>query len=383
MKNNIANSDINNQISDIASIKIAIVTGWVTGVGGSERVLYQIHRAFPDAPLYTATYEPKGSTLFKEVDIRTSWMQKLPTLLRKHQLLTIPRQHYFSHLKLRDYDVVISAGSSEEKAVRVLNGTHINICYTPTLQYWIKPENYLNKGTDSLNVFWRLGLRVLLPYVKKWDLKASKNPDEMYAISTEVQARIKKHYGRTSKILYPPVDTERFMNNGKQQRSGFVVFGRQVQHKRIDLAVQACNEARVPLVVVGNGPEHERLLRMAGPTISFKTNVSDADMVTYVSRAEAFIFPNEEDFGIVAVEAQAAGTPVIAYRAGGALDTVIEGVTGEFFDDQTVACLSNKIKSFNYKLYNRSALLENAEKFSTETFQKSITQAVKNTNSHI
>ncbi|MCA9324250.1 glycosyltransferase [Candidatus Saccharibacteria bacterium] len=349
--------------------KIAIVTNWITGVGGAERVIYQLHRAFPEAPIYTATYEPKGSTLFKGADIRTSWMQKLPTPLRKHQLLTIPRQWYFGHLKLKGYDLVISAGSSEEKAVRAPDGKHVNICYTPTLQYWVKPDNYLKKGADSVNLLWRLGLRILMPYVRLWDLKASKRPDTMLAISTEVQKRIKKYYGRRSDILYPPCDIERFTNEGRAPRDGFVTFGRQVTHKRFDLAIQACNEANKKLVVIGDGPEHGRLKAMAGPTIEFKTNVSDAQMVEFVSRAEAFIFPNEEDFGIVAVEAQASGIPVIAYRAGGALDTVTEGVTGEFFDEQTVSCLADTLKNFNYKLYNRAAILENANKFSSNTFR--------------
>jgi glycosyltransferase involved in cell wall biosynthesis len=364
-------------MKNITSPKVAIVTSWITGVGGAERVLYQLHQAFPDAPIYTATYEPGGSDLFKSANIKTSWMQKLPKVLRKHQLLTIPRQWYFGHLKLKGYDVVFSAGSSEEKATTAPDGVHINMCYTPTLQYWVKPEEYLSSdGSGGLNPVWRIGLKILMPYVKHWDLKASRNPDTMYAISTAVQARIKKYYGRESELLYPPTDTERFTNNGTQKRSGFVTFGRQVQHKRFDLSIAACNEAQVPLTVVGNGPEHARLKEMAGSTITFKTNVSDSDMVNYISTAEAFIFPNEEDFGIVAVEAQAAGTPVIAYRAGGALDTVVEGVTGEFFDEQSSASLAEVIKNFNYKLYNRQALLENAQKFSNEQFQKSIQKIV-------
>jgi glycosyltransferase involved in cell wall biosynthesis len=358
--------------------KIAIVTSWITGTGGSERVLYQLHKTFPEAPIYTATFEPGDSRLFKTATIKTSWMQKLPKTLRKHQLLTIPRQWYFGRLKLKGYDIVFSAGSSEEKATRAPDGVHINMCYTPSLQYWVKPEEYLNKdGSGGLNPVWRLGLRVLMPYVKRWDLKASKRPDKMYAISTAVQDRIKKYYGRESGLLYPPTDIERFANNGTQKRSGFVTFGRQVQHKRFDLAIAACNEAQLPLVVVGQGPEHERLKHMAGSTISFKSNVSDADMVKYISTAEAFIFPNEEDFGIVAVEAQAAGTPVIAYRAGGALDTVIEGVTGEFFDEQTSACIAEKLKSFNFKLYNRQSILENAQKFSNENFHENVQRIMK------
>lgn len=353
--------------------RVAIVTSWITGTGGSERLIYQLHKAFPEAPIYCATYEPDKNTLFKNVEIKTSWMQKLPKILRKHQLLTIPRQWYFGRLKLKNYDIFISAGSSEEKAVRAPDGVHINICYTPTLQYWVKPEEYLDKdGSGGLNPIWRLGLKILMPYVKRWDLRMSKRPDEIYAISTAVQQRIKKFYGRDSKILYPPADIERFKSDAKLQRKGFVTFGRQVQHKRFDLAISACNEVQLPLTVIGQGPEHDRLKRMAGPTITFKSNVSDSDMVNFISKAEAFIFPNEEDFGIVAVESQAAGIPVIAYRAGGALDTVVEGVTGEFFDEQSAHSLASVLESFNYKLYNRQALLENAQKFSNEQFQKSI-----------
>ena len=353
--------------------RVAIVCDWITGTGGAERVIKLLHDSFPDAPIYTSTYEVENGTLFKKADIRTAWFQKLPKPLRKHQLLTLPRQWYFGHLKLKNYDIVISAGSAEAKAVRAPDGTHINICYTPTLYYWVKPDEYLNgEGSGGLNPVWRLGLKLLMPYVKHWDLKASKRPDKMYAISTAVQERIEKYYGRKSNILYPPADISRFSSSNTGVRKGFVTFGRQVQHKRFDLAISACNDAQVPLTVIGQGPEHSRLKSMAGPTITFKTNVSDEDMVKYVSTAEAFIFPNEEDFGIVAVEAQASGLPVIAYRAGGALDTVIEGVTGEFFDEQSSVSLAKALKNFNYKLYNHKSIVENAKKFSNENFQQSI-----------
>lgn len=198
----------------------------------------------------------------------------------------------------------------------------------------------------------------------------------MYAISTAVQDRIKKFYGRGSELLYPPTDIERFKNDGTQPREGFVVFGRHVQHKRIDLAIQACNELEKKLVVIGSGPETKRLKAMAGPTIEFKGRLPDNKIGYYVGRAEAFIFPNEEDFGIVATEAQAAGTPVIAYRGGGSLDTVAEGITGEFFDEQTVKSLKEVIKNFNYKLYNRQEILKQADKFSNENFRENIQKIV-------
>ncbi len=356
---------------------VAIVSDWLTNMAGAERVILELHNIFPEAPIYTSTYEPSEMPLFKNADVRTAWFQKLPKKIRKHQLLTLPRQWHFGHLKLKDYDYVISASGAEAKAAQAPDGTHINICFTPTLYYWIKPENYLQKGgTGGINPVWRFGLKLLLPFAKRWDLKASKRPDKMYAISSAVQDRIKKYYKRDTELLYPPADIERFANSNTQERKGFVTFGRQVQHKRIDLAIAACNEAQVPLTVIGKGPEHNRLVTMAGKTITFKEYVSDDDMVNYIAKAEAFIFPNEEDFGIVAIEAQAAGTPVLAFRAGGALDTVVEGVTGEFFDKQTISCLSEAIKNFNYKLYNRNAIIENAEKFSAQNFKKSILKVV-------
>lgn len=359
-------------------MKVAIACDWIDEIGGAERVIHALHKMYPHAPIFTSTCnEVAKKTWFKDADIRTAWFQKLPKSLRRRQLLTLPRQRYFGHMKLTDYDVVISAGSAEAKAVRAVNGKHIHICYTPTLYYWVKPENYLKKGADSVNPLWRLGLRILLPAMKKWDLQASKRPDQILAISTAVQKRIEKYYGRSSNILYPPVDIDRFAHDGRAKREGFVIAGRQATHKRIDLAIQACNEVQKKLVVIGNGPEHERLMRMAGPTIVFKTNVSDADMVHYFASAEAFIFPNEEDFGIVAVEAQAAGTPVIAYRAGGALDTVVEGVTGEFFDHQTVDSLAKTITNFNYKIYNQKSIVENAEKFSHTAFIAQLTDKVE------
>lgn len=357
--------------------KVAIVCDWLTNMGGAERVILQLHKIFPDAPIYTSTYNPDQMPLFNEADVRTAWFQKLPKIFRKHQLLTLPRQWHFNNLKLRGYDIVVSASGAEAKAVSAPDGVHIDLCYTPSLYYWVKPSEYLNKeGSGGLNPIWRLGLKTLMPYVKKWDLKASKSPDQIYAISTTVQSRIKQHYKRDSKILYPPTDIGRFANGGTQSRKGFVIFGRQVQHKLVNLAISACNELQVPLTVIGNGPEHKRLVGMAGPTITFKQNVSDSDMVKYVSSAEAFIFPNEEDFGIVAVEAQAAGTPVLAYRGGGSLDTVVEGVTGEFFNEQTTKCLSEAIKKFNYRMYNRQAIIDQANKFSNEVFEKNIRKAV-------
>lgn len=355
---------------------IAIVCDWLTATGGAERVVEGLHSAFPDAPIYTSTFEAESSELFEGADIRTSWMQKLPKKLRKHQYLTIPRQWFFGRLRLHGYDIVISAGSNEAKAAQAPDGTHINICYTPTLQYWVKPENYLKKGSDGLNPIWRLGLKTLLPWVRKWDLKAAQTPDVILAISTEVQNRITKFYDRESDILYPPADIERFAHDESTKRSGFVVFGRHVQHKRFDLAIAACNKIKAKLVVIGDGPDTPKLKAKAGPTIEFVGRLDDNRMVDYIASAEAFIFPNEEDYGIVAVEAQAAGTPVIAYRAGGALDTVVEGVTGEFFDEQSPEVLAAVLQKFDYTHYSHDNIVKNAERFSKQEFITNIQRIV-------
>ncbi len=358
-------------------MKVAIVCDWIEAIGGAERVIKSLHELFPDAPIITSTCDESARrTMFKEATIKTAWFDKLPKKLKKRQLLTLPRQWYFGHMKLKEYDVVISAGSAEAKAVKVVSGLHINICYTPTLYYWVKPENYLNSA-DGVNWLWRAGLKLLMPYAKKWDKRASASPDIMCAISTAVQDRIMKYYERDSLILYPPCDTARFIHDSRETRNGFVIVGRHVAHKRIDLAIKACNELQKKLIVIGNGPEHEALVRMAGPTIEFKTKVSDESLVTFLARAEAFIFPNEEDFGIVAVEAQAAGIPVIAYKKGGSLDTVRAGVTGEFFEHQTVNSLGAILKNFNYKMYNRQTIIQHAHTFSEEAFQKHLMSIIK------
>lgn len=354
------------------NLKVAIVTDWLTNMGGSERVVLKLHKMFPEAPIYTSIFEPLRMPLFKTADVRTSWMQKLPTRLRRHQLLTIPRQWYFGHLKLKNYDLVISASGAEAKATRVSKGTHISYCYTPTQYYWVKTREYLKSDSvGKLSSVYRFGLRILMPFARRWDLKASKRPTTFIAISSIVQSRIKKIYGRNSTVIFPPVDTARFSVPIKKLklRSGFVIAGRQVHHKRFDLAIRACNELGLPLTVIGKGPMHSRLRRMAGPTITFKTDVSDEQMPRFFHEASGFIFPNEEDFGVVAVEAMAAGCPVIAFRAGGSLDTIKENISGVFFDKQTVEDLKKAIVDFQKRHFSEDRIVIHAKEFDSSVFE--------------
>jgi glycosyltransferase involved in cell wall biosynthesis len=198
----------------------------------------------------------------------------------------------------------------------------------------------------------------------------------MIAISRHIQADIKQWYGRESVIVYPPVDTERFNNETSAERSGFITVGRQATYKRTDLLIEACNELHLPLTVIGRGPDHARLVNIAGPTITFLTDIPDAEMPQQLASAEAFLFAAYEDFGIAPVEAMAAGTPVIAFKAGGALDYVMPGQTGEFFENQTVDSLVAVLKSFKSDKYSSNDIKEQAKKFSTEQFHKNLSQTL-------
>lgn len=360
--------------------RVAIVCDWLTGTGGAERVVLELHRMFPEAPIYTSQYDPNpeiwyGGDWFKNADVRTGWLQKLPKGLKK--FLPVLRAWWFSRLKLDGYDLVISSSGAEAKGIKPRGNTlHVNYCHAPTHYYWSRYEDYLkNPGFGRLDWLARIGLRILVAPLRRWDYKAAQRPHFMIANSTHTQTQIKKYYGRDSTVIYPPVDTERFRGPMPQERKGFVIAGRQTPYKRIDLAVAACTKLSLPLTVIGTGPEHQRLRKMAGSNVTFLTNVSDVDIKEDFKAAQAFIFPTDaEDFGIVPVEAMAAGTPVIAYRAGGPLDYVIEGKTGMFFDEQTVESLSQALQRFDPQSFNNNYIVKHAEQFSVAAFHKRMKQ---------
>lgn len=357
----------------VDKLKVAIVCDWLTTMGGAERVVLELHKMFPKAPIYTSSYSPERMPLFKDADVHTGFIQILP-YSTKHQLWPVLRRHYFERLELDEYDLVISSSGAEAKAVKVTKGIHINYCHSPTQYYWVRPDEYMSANTAGgiglLNPVWRFGLKLLKPWMKRWDYLAAQKPDYILANSTAVKERIDKFYNRDSKVVYPPVDIERFKTDDKIiKRSGLVIAGRQVHHKRFDLAVQACSELGVELRVIGDGPEHERLKSMAGSTIKFLGRVSDEELIKQFQSAEGYIFPQEDDFGIVAVEAMAAGTPVVAYKAGGALDTVEEGKTGVFFEKQSVSSLSKAILRASKENWDYNGIAKNAAKFSSINFE--------------
>jgi glycosyltransferase involved in cell wall biosynthesis len=355
-------------------VKVAIIHDWLIA-GGAEKVVLELHRMYPDAPIYTSYCTPEWRKRL-EGKVRTGFLQYWPfPQLRK--FVPFLRIWWFTRLKLEGYDLVISSSGAEAKGINVPKGTlHVAYIHAPTHYYWSRYEEYMKSpGFGPLDGLARLGLRLLVKPLRKWDYMAAQKPDYLIANSTHTQAGIQQYYGRDSVVVHPPVDTERFtLQNLK--RTGFIALGRQTPYKRIDLAVQACTKLDIPLTVVGNGPEHHRLREMAGPTITFTGFVKDDDEVArLVASAEGFIFPGVDDFGIAPVEALACGTPVIAYKAGGALDYVNEK-TGVFFDEQTVDSLVAAIRHFDTLSYSPDEIKNEAEAFSIENFHVSMRAAI-------
>ncbi len=363
-------------------MKVAIVCDWLLGIGGSERVVLGLHEMFPNAPIYTSQYNRKDIPWFDDADVRTTWLQKLPPSLKK--FLPLLRAYTFSRLDLSEYDLVISCTGAEAKGVKTgPNTVHICYCYAPTHYYWTRQEEYHKNPGFPLGLNWlaRLGLRIFETPLKQWDKHAAKQPDYFITLSTYSQDNIKKYYNRDSIIIYPPVDVERFKLKGKPlSRHGLVIAGRQTPYKRFDLAIEACNKLRVPLIVIGNGPDHRRLEKMARRTITFLTGVNDLSIVEHFQSSLAFIFPNADDFGIVAVEALAAGTPVIAFKRGGAMDYIEDGKNGVFFERQTVSNLTKTIESALNKKFDYQYISKSVNKFSPDRFKKEVEQYIKKVN---
>lgn len=386
-------------------MKVAIVCDWLVSVGGAERVLKSIADLFPDAPIYTSQYNPRKINWFKNREVHVGWLQVFPTHLRR--VLGPLRQSYFNHLDLSDYDLIISVTGAEAKSVKKGTALHLCYCHVPTQYYWGLKDDYLkNPGFGILNPLARLSLKLLLPPLKSADYKAAQRPDEFITISTYAAEEIKRAYNRESTIIFPPVAVEKFStgkfstssgeiktvksqaakpeqkNNKNEKKSnqpleqppdgryGFVTTSRQVNWKRLDLAVKACLELKVPLTVIGEGPEHHNLVKLAkrSKLIKFVPLTDQAGLKCYLESAEGYIFPSLEPFGIAPVEALACGCPVIAYGAGGALDYVIDGENGVLFGKQSVNSLRQALRRFKTLKFDEEKVRRSALPFAESRF---------------
>lgn len=351
-------------------MKVAFVHHWLTNLAGSERVLLEMHKLFPEAPIYTSVYDPSQFPMLKNVDVRTTSLQRLP-FKNRHQFFSVLRPRAFRRLDLSEFDLVISSDSAEAKQVKVRpDALHVCYCHTPIRYYWSHYERFISDpGFGAMDPIIRLGLKAFVKPLRNSDYRAAQKVDHFITNAKEVEGRISKYYHRDAKVIYPPVEIERFTPKKTPSRSGFVYFGRLVPMKRVDIAVKACSDLGLDLKVIGRGTELQRLKDMAGQSVEFISDASDQEVAEAVQAAEAFIFPAEEDFGIVAVEAMAAGTPVIAYGAGGVLESVVQDKTGLFFKEQTVESLSNVLKSFDASKFESGEIIKHAAKFSTERFR--------------
>ncbi|MBI4058731.1 glycosyltransferase [Candidatus Microgenomates bacterium] len=355
-------------------MKVAIVYDRVNKWGGAERVLLALHDIFPKAPLYTSVYSAKyapWAQVFPQV--YTSFLQKIPLIREHHEWLALLMPLAFEQFDFSEYDLVISVTSEAAKGIITHPGTrHICYCLTPTRYLWSGHEIYFHNRIKRFFIKW------LLSYLKSWDKMAAQRPDEMVAISEAVRNRVDKYYGRKSKVVYPPVNLDvrglslEFSKKSKIQnlksKNYFLVVSRLVSYKRIDLVVKTFNKLGWPLVIVGTGSQYRKLSKMAKNNIYFAGHLTDSELVAYYKKAQVLIFPQEEDFGIVAVEAQMCGTPVIAYKGGGALETVVAGKTGEFFTEQTVESLARTIKNFKRENYDVKIIQAHTRRFSQRMF---------------
>lgn len=357
-------------------MKVALVHDWFVG-GGAERVVEQLHKMYPEAPIYTSYCSPAWQKRLGNSQIITGYLQHWPfSKLRK--FVGPLRALWFSHLNFDGFDLVISSSGAEAKGIKVKKpAIHVNYCHAPTHYYWERYNQYLTSpGFGFFDPLARLGLRFFAGPMRRWDKKAAQRPDYIIANSSYTKDQIKKYYGRDAEVIHPPVDVERYKSNGNQPRSGFVTAGRQTPYKKIDLAVTAANSIGAKLLVIGNGPQHSKLVRLAEPNVSF-TQATDEQMINHFQEAEAFIFPGIDDFGIIAVEALAAGTPVIAYKAGGALDYIKDGQNGLFFDHSSADSLAKVMTKFEAKNFDHQAVAKSAGAFAPSNFKRQFEIFVK------
>ena len=353
------------------SPRVALIHDWLNQVGGAENVLETLVRMHPGAPVFTSMYAPeKMPAHYRQWDIRTSFMQRLPGVTAHHQAYMPIYPLAFSRMDLAGYDLLLSNKSGFCHGVPAPAGaTHICYCLAPTRFLW-QYDAYRQR--EALGAAVDMILKPVVALLRRWDYAAAQRVHHFIAISTEIQERIRRYYGRESTIIYPPVDIARFRPGTAPPDNYFLAGGRLIPYKRTDLAVRACSELGLRLLVYGAGRDRAALERLAGPTVTFLGRVSWDELAGLYAGARAFIFPGLEDFGIAPLEAQAAGRPVIAFRGGGALDTVLPGKTGEFFAEQTVESLAAVLANFDPAAYDPVTCRANAEQFRTERFESEL-----------
>lgn len=372
-------------------MKIALVHDWLVTLSGAERVLIELHKMFPEAPIYTLFENRKFTSQYlPEADIRPSFLQKIPGIAKNYKYFFFLMPTAIESFDMSDFNVVISSSAIFSKGLILKPKTkHICYCYSPTRQIWdLHSENHTSHST-----FYSLSQH----FLRIWDRQASDRVDQFVAISEHVRRRIQKYYRRDAKVIYPPIsfptnlseirnrESSIFQQNqfdfGKIGTPYYLIVSRLFPHKNIDIAIEAFAKLSLPLIIIGDGPEYNKLKTQSAKCKKIKLLgfIPDEKLPYYYQNCKAFIMPQEEDFGITPIEAMSYGKPVLALRKGGAVETLIEGKTGEFFDDPIPEALADGIRRLNekYQNYNSEFITSHAQSFSTNNFKKNIFDALR------
>ena len=359
-------------------MKVAIVHYWLVTMRGGEKVLEELCKLFPQADIFTNVYdESKISDTIKSHKIYTTKINKWPMAKKMYQKYMPFMPKALMDLDLTGYDLVISSESGPAKGVVPSpNAFHLCYCHTPMRYLWDMYHEYFRKSNPIVKFF----MKSMIPSLRLWDVMSSNLVDCFVANSHYVQARIKRYYNRDAKVIFSPCDIEKYVNNQRNPKDFYLFFGQLVGYKRADLAIEACIKSGRKLVVIGDGKSKEAQKYANTGLITFTGRVSDEEVAKYLSEAKALIFPGIEDFGIIPVEANAAGCPVLAYKEGGAIDSIKENETGLFFEEQTadsiIECM-NKFEQIESSFTNREVFTTHVKQFSKEEFITQISKTIE------
>ncbi|MBB1565352.1 glycosyltransferase [Candidatus Gracilibacteria bacterium] len=360
--------------------KIAIVCDWIKDMGGAEVVLAQLLEIFPEADIFTSIFFQKGNPIFDGKKIITSSIQNIPLLNKSHKLALTLRPKAFERFDFSGYDIVISSTTAESKGIITKPETlFICYCHTPTRYFWSHYHEYINMMEFGiLNPIGKWFMPRLVHNLRKWDFLAAQRPDYFLANSKNTKNRIKKYYNREAEVVYPGIDTEKFIFSS-EKKDFYLYVGRCIPYKKFDLIVDAFNKNGKKIVIITNTDNKlfRNLKNISKENISWKLNISFEEIKKYYSEAKAFLFPPEEDFGLVPIEAMASGTPVIAFGKGGALETVVNSETGVFFSEQTVESLNEAIERFEKLSFDYDKIKKHSEKFDKKYFKQNILEFIE------
>jgi glycosyltransferase involved in cell wall biosynthesis len=363
-------------------VKVALIHDWLTGIRGGEKCLEAFCQLFPSADLYTLVYVPdQVSSTLRRMQVKTSFVNRLPFAKRSYRYYLPLFPTAIEGFELNEYDLILSSSHCVAKGIFPHRALHIAYVHAPMRYVWDQHDAYFGAGSSWIS---RAGMALWHHYLQRWDIRSSERVDYFIANSNNVGTKIETLYGRETTVIYPPVDVERF-HLGERQEPYYLIVSALVPYKRIDLAIDAFNRLKLPLKVAGQGPLRRKLKKMAQPNIEFLGWVSDQMLATLYASCQALIFPGEEDFGIVPLEAQASGRPVIAYGKGGALETVVSlditgstPPTGIFFTEQTAEHLMAAVQSFqeNRHKFEPASIRRHACRFSRDRFKAEISDYI-------